>query len=108
MSSKQYDVRCRHSDSYYLRVLQALLSATEAGLHKRDIPAHLNDLGLLSATGVAWTTNSVTMALFKLQNFRVKSSHLHSAMNQLCFDGLLTREQCMPLLQSRRPPQERM
>ena len=106
--NKTYDVRCRHTDHYYHRTLLGLLSALEAGIHKRDIAKHLNDLGLLSATGVAWTTNAVMMALHKLRTFREKSSHLHNAMNQLVFDGLLTREQCMPLLQSRTAPQDRM
>ena len=106
--AQQYDVRCRHTDYYYHQTLLGLLSALEAGLHKRDMAQHLNERGLLSATGVAWTTNAVMMALHKLRHFREKSSHLHSAMNQLVFDGLLTRQQCLPLLQSRIAPQERM
>lgn len=106
--TQQYDVRCRHSDSWYLAVLQGLLSGLKAGLKDRAIAMHLNDLGLLSATGAAWTQPAVAMALFKLRHCREKSSHLYSAMLQLHWDGLLTKAQCLPLLQLRNSPQVRM
>lgn len=103
-----YDVRCRHSDSYYLTQIEGLLAGLNAGLKDRDIATHMNDQGLLSATGAPWTQPAVAMALFKLRHSREKSSHLHNAMLQLHWDGLLTRAQCLPLLEPRNHPQARM
>lgn len=108
MTNQLFDVRCRHTDHYYLSVIEGLLSGLKAGLKDRDVATHLNDLGLLSATGAAWTQPAVAMALFKLRHSRDKSSHLHNAMLQLSFDGLLTKAQVLPLLQPRNQPAVRM
>lgn len=99
--TQHYDVRCRHTDSYYLSIIKGLLSGLKAGLKDRDIATHLNDLGLLSATGAPWTVMAVQMALFKLRHFREKSSHLHNALLQLVYDNLLTKAECLPLIQAR-------
>lgn len=102
MNKQQYDVRCRHSDSWYLSVIQGLLSALKVSHRDKDIATHMNSLSLLSATGNAWTPLAVQQALFKLKHFREKSSHLHNAMLQLHWDGLLSREECLPLIQPRK------
>ena len=102
--TQQYDVRCRHSDQYYLTQIEGLLAGLNAGLNDKAIAADMNERGLLSATGAAWTTPAVAMALFKLRHSRQKSSHLHNAMLQLHWDGLLTKVQCWPLLQPRNQP----
>lgn len=100
--NQTYDVRCRHSDTYYLETIKGLLSGLKANLKDKDIAVHMNSLNLLSATGAAWTTPAVAMALLKLRFFRQKSSHLHNALLQLHFDGLLSKAECLPLLQPRK------
>lgn len=105
---QHYDVRCRHTDSYYLAVVEGLLSGLNAGLNDKGIAAAMNEQGLLSATGATWTTTAVVQALHKLRHSRAKSSHLHNALLQLYWDGLLTKAQCLPLFQARNVPQVRM
>ena len=108
MKQQQYDVRCRHTDSYYLATIEALLAGVNAGLNDKSIALQLNGHGMLSATGAPWTAMAVQQALHKLRHSREKSSHLHSAMLQMHWDGLLTKAQVLPLLQPRNVPQVRM
>lgn len=103
-----YDTRQRHSDTYYLQVIQGLLTGLKAGLSDKGMASHLNERGVLSATGKPWTVTAVVQALFKLRHFRETGSYLHTAMLQLCFDGVLTKAQVLPLLEPRNSPQVRM
>lgn len=108
MTQKLYGIRCRHTDSFYLATIEALLAGVNAGLNDKAIALQLNGSGMLSATGAPWTPMAVQQALHKLRHSREKSSHLHSAMLRLHWDGLLTKAQCLPLLQPRNVPAVRM
>nr|WP_315428110.1 hypothetical protein [uncultured Albidiferax sp.] len=108
MTHPTYHTSIQHSDIYYLRVIQGLLSGLKDGLSDKDMAAHLNRHGLLSATGRPWTVTAGIQALSKLRHSRKTSSHLHTAMLRLCFDGVLSKAQVLPLLTPRKSPQVQM
>lgn len=107
-TTPSYDIRTKHSDTYYLRVIQGMLSGLRAGLGDKDIASHLNKLGVFSATGAPWTVTAGVQALHKLRSSSNYGSHLHTAILRLCFDGVLTKAQVLPLIEPRKTPRARM
>lgn len=103
-----YEPRNRHTTSYYLTVIQGLLAGLKDGLNDKDMAASLNERGLLSATGKPWSVTAVVQALYKLRHGLDAGSYLHTAMLQLCFDGVLAKAQVLPLLEPRRGLSVRM
>lgn len=97
----QYNTRTTHSPSYYLSVIENLLGGVAANQADGDIAERLNTQAIRSATGAAWTSMAVTQALFKLRHYRQRASKLHAAVLQLCFDGVVTKAQVLPLYQVR-------
>lgn len=98
-----YNRRTRHSGSYYLALIQGLLFGINNGMPHKEIAASLNRTGVLSPVGTDWNTNGVTMALRSLRDHRTMGSYLHTALLSLAFDGLLTKQQVMPLLEPTQP-----
>lgn len=97
----QYNTRTTHSSSYYLVVIETLLAGVAANQGDADIANRLNTQAIRSATGATWTSMAVTQALFKLRHYRQRASKLHAAVLQLCFDGVVTKGQVLPLYQAR-------
>lgn len=97
----QYNTRTTHSNSYYLGVIETLLAGVAANQADGDIANRLNSSSIRSATGATWTSMAVTQALFKLRHYRQRASKLHAAVLQLCFDGVVTKAQVLPLYQVR-------
>lgn len=108
MANQGYAERCVHGDSYYLTQLQALLAGINAGMSDRALATSLNEQGLLSPTGSAWTVAAVVQALHKLRYSSTKGSNLFSALLRLHWQGLLTKAECLPLFQARNVPAVRM
>lgn len=108
MPDQQYSSRCVHTDTFYLNQIEGLLAGLNAGMSDRAITADMNERGLFSASGSAWTVAAVVQALHKLRYSRIKGSNLYSALLRLHWDGLLTKAQCLPLFEPRNQPAVRM
>lgn len=102
MKNTTYHPRVQHSLPFYHSVLLALIEGLTLRMTDREIADHLNSRGLLSPSGRPWTQVAVRQCLFKLRNHQIVPSHLHKALLQLCFNGLLRPSQTEILFQPRR------
>ena len=98
MTEAQFDRRTKHTQTYYLALLTALIAGVTAKLSRQDFADALNHRGIKSPTGSDWNNNSLTMALRSLHDTHDAGSYLRTAMHSLTFDGLLSKTQCLCLL----------
>lgn len=103
LQQTKYHPRVVHSLPYYHAVLLVFIHGLEQRLSNAAIADLLNSRCLLSPSGKPWTSVSVKHALFKLRHHQEIPSHLHKALLQLAFDGVLKPSQSLVLFAPRTP-----
>lgn len=98
MTEAQFDRRTKHTQTYYMALLTALIAGVTAKLSRQDFVEALNHQEIKSPTGADWNVNSLTMTLRSLHSNHNAGSYVHTAMLALTFDGMLTKQQCLCLL----------
>jgi hypothetical protein len=90
-----------HTLDYYCRLLKALISLVKRKLTHASIADGLNDEGILTPTGRRFTRTIVSNTLKHLRLHEEFRPLIHHAMLELHFDGRLTHDECLSLLNYR-------
>lgn len=97
-----YHPRVLHSDPYYAAVLNTFIQGVRNKQSDKAIATLLNDKGLLSPRGKAWSPSGVKQALYKIRNFREIPNTLHRMLMQLCFSQAISSADALVLFTPRR------
>lgn len=92
-----YPTTVRHSDDFYLQCLLHFIDGLKSSRTHRQIAQRLNDAGLRTPQGIAWSDQGVKTTLKKIRLNADFRSSFHSALLRLVYAGRLTVEETMPL-----------
>lgn len=92
----------RQSPEYYESVLRHLIQMNNKTFTYSEMATHLNELEILTPTGLQWHSDHIKNLLKKLRNFKTTPSFIAQHLLEMIFEDKLTLKESLPLFQSRR------